>query len=482
MAEETSIPVTAPMGESAAITTLDIGAIFADELRVSSDEIMRAKGGDLGVYEQVLRDEQCYATFKQLRTDIISRETRVEPGGDRPIDIEAADDLSAQLAGISWDAITKKMLTGIWYGYSVGECMWQADSTRITLQDVKVRKAKRFRFDKNDQLRLIRTNATQGIVMPAAKFWLFKADADDDDDPYPLGLGYYCYWPVWFKRNMMRFWALWGEKFASPTPVAKFPAGAKEDERKKALALAKTVLSGAALAIPNTVALDLLEALARAGDDYELFCKYIDSATTKIVLCETMTTDSGSSRSQSETHSEVKVDVTQTYADLVCESFRRGPATWLTQWNHPGAVVPRIYRDFSESEDLRNAADRDAKLVVVGYRPSAQRVQETYGTGYEPISSTPQENPAPPAFAESGALSADASIERLIGDGGWEKVIGPEVDTVSKALDRASSLEDARKLISELSEQDPTAVTESLARVMFAAHAAGQLGVDIDAD
>jgi phage gp29-like protein len=487
------LPPSPPPGEFAAVGPLDIGAVFANELRVPNDEIMRAKGGDLSVYETVLRDEQCYSTFKQLRTSIIAHEFTVEPGGDRPIDIEAADGLREQLKRIGWDAVSFKMLTAVWYGWAVGECMFGVDGSTITLDEIRVRKARRFKFDKDDGLRLIRTNSPEGTVMPPAKFWVFRAGADDDDDPYPLGLGHYCYWPVWFKRNIMRFWALWGEKFASPTPVIKYPPGAKEDERKKALALSRAIMAGGALAMPSSVALQLLEALARAGDDYEKFCKYSDAGTTKIILCQTMTTDSGSSLSQSQTHADVKVDVAKSYADLQCESFMRGPGKWLTRWNYPGAAIPILYRDYSEAEDLKLVAERDGLLSTVGYRPTPERVKTIYGDGYEPIpAATPTPSVAPaipealaPAFAESQPTvvgPADASVERLIGGMGWQKVIGPEVDAIVELCDGAKDLEEVRDRLGELAQRDPTALTEGLARVMFAANVTGQVGADVDTE
>jgi phage gp29-like protein len=491
---EQAIPDSPPLGEIATIGLLDIGAVFADELRVSNDEILKAKGGDLKIYEQVLRDDQCNSTFKQLRTDIISRETRVEPGGERPIDQAAAEDLELQMARIGWDQTCKKMLSGLWYGYSVGEDMYSVDGTHVNLDAVKVRKARRFRFDKDEHLRLIRTDKPAGEVMPEAKFWVFRADADDDDDPYPLGLGYFCYWPVWFKRNMMRFWALWGEKFASPIPVVKFPPGAKEDERKKALRISEKILAGGALAIPTSVALELLDALARAGDDYEKFVKYSDAAISKIVLCQTMTTDNGSSLAQAAVHADVKVGVSKSYSDLLCESFVRGPGTWLTNWNFPGAAIPKVYRDYDESEDLKAAAERDKLLVDVGYRPNAARIQETYGDGYEPIPVTPpaptQQGAVAPiaasaAFAEPAPPPvigpAESAIERILGDDGWERVIGPQVEEVQQFIEGASSLEEVRNRLDELSKSDPKTVTESLARVMFAANITGQVEADVDA-
>jgi phage gp29-like protein len=190
----------------------------------------------------------------------------------------------------------------------------------------------------------------------------------------------------------------------------------------------------------------------------------------------------------------VKGFVSKSYSDRICESFMRGPGTWLTNWNYPGAAVPKVYRDYSESEDLKLVAERDEHLKNVGYRPTPQRVIEVYGDGYERITEgaapttaaliTPATPEATRSFAEPAQPSvvgpADEAIERLIGGDGWERVIGPEVNAVAQFLDGATSLDDVRDRLDELSSRDPKAVTESLARVMFAANVAGQLGAEVD--
>lgn len=491
MAEERAAkPIT---DELSAVTAEDVGVLYSSELRVPDDEILQARGGDLRVYDKVLRDEQVQSCFRQLRTAIISKEYKVDPGGERPIDIEAAEDLRLNIERIGFDQVTRKMLMGVWYGYSPGECMFGVDAGKVTLDRILVRKARRFRFDRDGGLRLVRKLSGSGELMPEQKFWLFRADQDDDDEPYPLGLGHYCYWPVWFKRNALRFWALWSEKFAAPTAVGKLPPGAKAEERSKLLRILEAIIRGGKIVIPSNVAVDLLEALQRAGDDYERFCKYLDGAIAKIILSQTMTTDDGSSRAQAAVHSDVKVDVVKSYADLHCESFNRGPAHWLTEWNYPGAAIPRVWRDCSEGEDLGQRSKVDRDLYEIGYRPNQQRIVDVYGQGYEPVTTATAGTqvtapPNPPdgeqtQFAEGeGELDSEGGIEALIAGDGWERLIGPDVRAIERVVAGAKTLDDAKRLLTEYYAQEPEALTESLARVMFAARIGGDAGAELADD
>lgn len=486
MTEATTPPV---IGEIAASTGNDFGLAFVGDLRTPTDPILLTRGrGDLALYESVLRDGQVKATYEQRRLAVVAREWGVEAGGDRPIDIEAADDLREQLTSLDWDDVSKKMLTAPFYGFSVGECIWGAGGSRITLDAVKVRKARRFRFDRDNALRLITRDEPLGIVMPEQKFWIFRAGSDDDDDPYGLGLAHWLYWPVWFKRNGMRFWALFLERFASPTPIAKHPPGAKADEVAKLLNMLSGIVTGGRIAIPNNVALDLLQAMHSSGGDYLEFVKYLDSDIAKIVLSQTMTTDSGSSLSQAVVHQGVKLEVIKSDADLECESFNRQVATWLTAWNYPGAAVPRVWRDCSEPADLKTAAERDAAILTVGYRPTADRIQKTYGDGYEPVpAGPPPATGGAAAFAEAPPAApivgpADAVLTATTEGDEWRRLLGPEVELVESLLADAKSLEEVRDRLGELAKRDPDAITNSLARVMFAGSIAGQAGAELDGD
>lgn len=444
------------MNELAAAGDADETAgLLVGELRLPRDEILRTRGGGrLEVYERLKRDDQVASCWQQRTRAAVAREWFVEPGGSSSLDQTAADFLRDQLHAINFDRVTEKMLNGVFYGYAVAECLYRAEGGRIELGGVKVRQAKRFRFDRDGNLRLMRWGKPQGEAMPPNKFWTFSAGAEDDDDPYGLGLGHFLYWPVWFKRNGLKFWSLYLEKFAMPTPVGELPNGAGPDERRKLLAALKAITSDSAVVIPQGVAWKMAEATRQSGGDYQVFCGLMDAAIAKIILSQTMTTDNGSSKAQAQVHAEVKLEVVKSDNDLVCESFIAGPATWLTRWNFPGAEVPRVWRDHAEPEDMKARAERDEKLHTMGYDPTPEYVEETYGPGWvkRPAGNMGAAIPAaagaqsPAAdFAEAGP-DAVADLQRQA-----EAAAAPALDALIGELkgvvDSAESLEALRELL-----------------------------------
>ncbi len=429
---------------------------YVSELAQPSDPILRSIGADVTAYERVQRDEQVQTTLQQRRRAVTSLDWNVEPGGDAPIDKDAAEDLKEQLDALSWDRTTDKMLWGLFYGYAVGELLYAIDGSRVRISDIKVRDRKRFRFGRDRTLRLLKQGHPNGIVMPERKFWTFTAGGDNDDDVYGRGLAHWLYWPVYLKRNAVKFWAIVLEKFGQPTTLGKYGPNATPEDRSKLLEAIRAAATDVGIIIPNGMEIEFLEAQRRAGGDHDKFVQYMDAAITKVVLSQTMTTEDGSSLSQAQVHMEVRDDVVESDADLVCESFNAGPAVWLTEWNFPGAKPPRVWRLTGDPEDLNTTAERDKKLYEIGYRATPDRIAETYGPGYERINApaTPgQPNPGEDpdaAFAEGedGPDTADDLAGQL------ETVAAPAmdemIDQVRALFSEASDLQDLSDRLVEL--------------------------------
>jgi hypothetical protein len=193
-------------------------------------------------------------------------------------------------------------------------------------------------------------------------------------------------------------------------------------------------------------------------------------------------------------HEAVKEDVAKARASALCESFVRGPGSWLCAWNFPGAKIPIVSRDFEEGEDLLKRAERDKGVYSLGYRPTQEYIDKTYGPGWVPSTPAPPASgagdgppatpPQPVQFAEGpkvGGLPAPReSLDRILERDNWERLIGPEVESVMSFVDGAGSLDEVRTKLGELAKRDPAAVTDALSRVMFAAHVAGAAGAEFD--
>lgn len=453
----------------------DITRGFVAELLTPEDSVLRATGKGLEVYARILRDDQVQSTFQQRRLAVVSRGWQVEPGGDGAADQAAADFLKEQLEHIGWDRVTDRMLYGVFYGYAVAECLWATDGGRIVLDAVKVRNRRRFRFAADGSLRLITRDKPLGEELPERKFWTFATGADHDDEPYGLGLGHWLYWPAFFKRHGLKFWLIFLDKFGSPTPKGTYGPNTTPDEQTKLLAALAAIHTDSGIIVPEGMAIELIEAARRGGADYGDMYGRMDAAIAKVVLSQTMTTDPGSSLSQAKVHMEVRDEVVSSDSSLVNESFGASPARWLTEWNFAGAAVPKLSRVLEDPEDLGKRAERDEKLHAMGFDPSEQYINETYGGDW----TKRREGAANAAFAE--ATDDDDTIDGLVRaaleEEGWEALMDPVLAPLRDLVAGAASFEELKEKLAEVvGDMDIDRLADVLSRAAFSARAAGEVG------
>lgn len=469
----------------------DITRPFVGPLLVPADRVLKARGvGDLLIYEQVLSDPQVKACFEQRRSAVTSCEWQVDAASDRPIDQRAAEFVERQLRKVSFDNLTDKMLYSIFYGYAAAEIVYEMDAGLIGWKAIKVRNRRRFRFTPDGELRMLTThNALEGEPCPVPYFWHIATGADHDDEPYGIGLGHWCYWPALFKRNGIAFWLTFLEKFASPTAVGKYPTGTTPGDINKLLAALSAIRTDSAIALPEGMTADLLEAARSGTADYKAVHDTMDEAIAKAILGQTMTTENGSSKSQAEVHMVVRQDIVKADADLVCESLNLGPIRWLTMFNFAGAEPPRVFRQVEEPDDLDALAGRDKKVMEMGFKPGIEYVRQTYGDHWEdPAESEPAHQPAtglPAAFAAAPAierqrddaqLRIDAVVQQASQFGlEWRTFIAPRVEELQILLDETGDLERFRDRVIELADAPPNSdLAQALARAGFAAQLLGR--------
>lgn len=412
-----------PITQELAPNTENAAVIIDPFLKVMAnpDRVLQSKGGELTVYAEVLRDDQVKSTFQQRRLAVVSKAFDVEAGGEDAASTAAAEALKENIAKLPWDAITDHQLYSVFYGYGVGEVMWGIDAENglISIEDIKIRERARFRFGLDSTLYLINRDF-QFIPMPERKFWVLSTGADNSDNPYGVGLAHWLYWPVYFKRMDIKFWLIFLEKFGQPTAAGKLPAGQADNRetRNKLLSALRSIATETAVIIPEGAEVELIEATRSGTADYEAMKSAMDAAIAKIVLSQTMTTDNGSSRSQSETHKGVRDEVVSADSDLVCESFNRSVGKWWFEYNMaawPGAKQPKVVRFTQPAEDLNERAKRDQAIKALGFEPEESYILETYGPGWKkaapvvPPAGAPQfgqPDPNQPDFAESALVSA----------------------------------------------------------------------------
>lgn len=464
----------------------DITKLYIGSLALPDDSVLRNRGGGrLDIYKEVLNDDEVKSAFTQRQDAVISREWKVEPGGDKPIDIEAAEAMSELLKSVGFDRVTKLMHYGVFYGYAVAELIYGIKDNLYWIDDIKVRDRRRFRFTPTGELRLLtQNNMHEGIACDTPYFWHYATGADHDDEPYGLGLAHWLYWPSFFKRNDIKFWLIFLEKFGMPTAVGKYGTGSTTEQKRDLLSLTRAIQTDSGIIMPEGMTLELLQIARSGAGDYKAFYDSMNEAIKRVTVGQ-ITSSGGASSSiggDESLQAAVLTSIAKSDSDVMCESWNRGPGTWFTQMNFPGAAVPQVSRIFEEPEDLKSLSERDKNIIdATGYRPTLAYVQDTYGGEWEekpqPEQIKTNEQPEKIAeFAESQKQNDFAPVlQSLRLNAEMQPVTDKWINQIKELVDGVESLEELRdklyELIPDMQLDDYAAV---MAQALTAANLAGR--------
>lgn len=343
----------------------DITIPFFSGVLQNADEtlIQQGAGKGLAIYDEIERDTHAGAMLDKRRNALVSRDWEVEPGGDRPIDKEAADMVAEIIDALPFDQICRDLLNATLKGFAVGEIVWARVGSQIRPVKIKAHDQRRFVFDRDWRLRLLTwTNLTEGEQLPERKFIVHRVGVRGNN-PYGLGLGSSLFWPVLFKREGITFWLHFLEKFAGPTVVGKTPYGLLSEEQNRLLNTLMDIRTSSAVTVPIGTDVEFLEASRGGTVSYQDFCAYWDAQISIRVTGETLTTQvgaGGGSRALGEVHANQLEVLADADGDLQTDTLRDTLCQWIVDYNLPGAAVPAIRRVRAKNEQA-DAETRKAK-------------------------------------------------------------------------------------------------------------------------
>ncbi|MDA8326202.1 MAG: DUF935 family protein, partial [Nitrospiraceae bacterium] len=285
-------------------------AYYTGKILLNPDKTLRTEGlQNTELYEDLLRDAQVRSTLQTRRLAVIGKEWSVTSASESKQARTIAEYVEKVLLGFDFDSARLALLQGILTGFKVSEVMWEYSEGDVWIREMIARPCRRWSFGLKRELRMLtRANTFEGEPVPDRKFQIFRY-VSDNGSPYGDGLGSSLYWPVWFKKNAIKFWLIFAEKFGSPTAVGTYPPGTTKEQQDALLAALGAVQQEAAIKIPETMKIELLEA-QRSGtvNTYESLCRFMDGEIAKVVLGQTLTTEmgrSGGSFAAAKTHDEV---------------------------------------------------------------------------------------------------------------------------------------------------------------------------------
>ncbi len=370
-------------------------SLFGDYLGkvvLNPDRLLRSEGRGIGLYEDLARDPQVRACLQSRRLAVIGKEWEVVPGGEDQQDLEIAAFIKDAFLAFDFDSSRYALLGGILTGFKVCEVLWEYSEGSVWVKDMPGRSAGRFVFGTDGSLRLLTPKEMAfGEPVPDKKFQIFRYGGENGS-LYGDGLGASLYWPCWFKKNAIKFWMIFAEKFGSPTVIGKYPPGTPKEHQDALLSALEAIQQETAIKIPETMRVELLEA-QRTGtvNTYEALCSFMNEEISKTILGQTLTTQVGDTGSYaaSKVHDGVRQDYVKADADLLSNALNKGLIRWLVDFNYPGVKrYPKVWIKFDEQENLESRVRIDEALLRMGVRIPKKYFYSTYGIP-EPMKDEP---------------------------------------------------------------------------------------------
>ncbi len=342
------------LGEQAQIEGASYKSSFYNWPAVS-DDLLAAKGSAASVYRKMRFDPEIKTALTIVIGGLFARGWKILPAVNEQDEYYTEALKQSNYAQWSFDnmqgslddVIEECLIDSFCYGIAVPEKVWVLVENdeyigNITYKAIKPKDPSLFNFaidPYGNPTSLVQQVDGQIINCDLDKFAILRINSEHGN---PNGVselrGAHKFW--WMKDNMLKFWAVFLEKYGAPTAVGTCKRGTPKAAQDHLKSVLDKIQQETAIVIPDDITVDLLEA-ARSGDTsgFERLINYCDKQLVKSLLGQTLTTDEGR-RSGSFALGAVH-EAVQT---IIINRIRRKAEEWMDE----SIIRPLIDYNFAE--------------------------------------------------------------------------------------------------------------------------------------
>lgn len=327
------------------------------------------------------KDEDVGGLLEMLKLLVLSLPHQVQPADDSAEAARAADFVREQLDAIDMHTVCDALLDAPGYGLSISEVVYDISAGQIAVKEINDCPQDLFSFGAlgDPQVGPLRfmgnyysSTSDGGLLVPEEKFliWSYRPRCRNRRG---RPLIRQVFWPSWFKRQALRMWLRFGEK-GPGTAAVKYPKGATEDEQRKALAAAESIVEKIAVAVPENFALveELLTA-ARSQNPavYEKLVDRMEMSITRRILGQTLTShgsDGGTgSFALGGVHEDILFLKVKELAGALQSVINEQLVRRLVLWNFgPKTPMPKWTISSEQPDDLSQLSIMLDRLQLMG--------------------------------------------------------------------------------------------------------------------
>ncbi|HQR97587.1 MULTISPECIES: DUF935 family protein [unclassified Polaromonas] len=452
------------------------------------DPVLKAMGKDIKVYRNLLADPLVMGARGRRAAAVLSMERGFDATLSRRTPVRVMKAVEAVFAGLDLQRIVRDLIDGAFFGYRVGELMWEPRHGLMALRDVIAKPCEWFGFDPEDARLMFRPwNSFQGVDVPDRKF-VVVGKMRNWENPYGEPDLAAVFWAVTFKRSGMKFWVTFTEKYGMPWAVGKLPRQAGQTEVDHLADKLEAMVRDAVAVVPDDSSVELLTTGGTTSADmYEKLLMFCRSEISVALLGNNQSVEMQSNKASATAAKGVEASLRDADAQMVAAGLN-AIARDVTEVNFPGTPPP-VYGFWEQEEVDEVQAGRDQKLKNAGVRFTNHYWKRTYnledgdlmpeaaGTA-DPSNPDDTVNFADPNTDDVPAdqLALDAAIEQLPADAiqaAMKKLLAPAL----KAIEMASTPDEVREaLVDAWPDMDASDLEELMTRAYFVADLVGRDG------
>lgn len=456
-----------------------------------------------------LRDLHYRSVLSTRKDAVCGLDIKVTPASDDKKDIEIAEAVNTDIVKNKHAKISQLIrdcLDALAKGFAVSEIIWDTGGGTWKPCRYIFRDPRWFQYDKqNGKHVMLRDTVTNELHELSPFKYVIHEPHLISGTQITSGLALPALFYFMIKNFDVTSWAAFIDRYGFPIRLGKYGAKATEDDIRTLKRAVASIGADFGAVIPESAEIEIIQASSakESADAYERLATWVDKQISKLVLGQTMTTDEGSSRAQSQTHEQVREDIAK--SDIA----------QLEDTLNAMLVVPYVNFNFSEQEsyptitlykpdekNVEQIISAVEKLGSQGLRVKADEIRELLGLSApdekdEVVGGiTPQTmagfggseinsvtSPRVELNAAQGGYDIDSEIAELEKEALSDYVeITDEIASVlEKACDAATDFDSFQKELERLvTEWKPDDIARLMALSFFKARAAGSTRVDAD--
>ena len=432
-------------------TAMELASVFMGILP-DPDEVLKMAGLSLtDAYKEILTDDHLTAVMGSRMAGVKQMTWTIERGkASARVHKHVLKNFEEDL---NVPHLIEQIMKKNGWGMSPISVEWEVRENMWWVKDLIDKPARWFKFDSDkNEIRFISTKEPIfGEEIPKYSL-LFPRNNPDYDNPYGERLLSKCYWPITFKRNGLKWWNVFVEKYALNPLFAKHRPGAKQAEIDTIMDQLDNMVQDSIMTVPEGTNVESLDVKGKSASAqiYLGLCRYMDNGVSKIWLGETLTTDVQDKGAYAavKAHQGVKDERTNDDKNDI-EKELNILIKWQVELNF-GDVPAPVFK-MSKPKDLKKEqSDRDKNLKELGVKFTKEYIVSEYDIDEDhfEIGEPPAEEPGF-SFAIEEQKQLDKAIEGLT-DEELQKQMEQTLEPVFKLINNSEGYTEALKNLTKI--------------------------------